>query len=158
MTDKRICDVFKKYIPQNKGQSDIFEKSSDCSIRADRERRIYEVTFSYPTLISKKFLYELESNLCEFYELASVRLLPRYPSELFTAEYMSEIMEEARRVGVAVRGFFRSYKIQFDEEEKEISIEIPFEEGAMVLLELAESSNVFEGIIRSVFIRQSAEL
>ena len=149
MSDKRIGDIFKKFTPQNKGQSDLFEKSFNTTVQADKEKRMYNVLFSYPTIVPKKILYALESNLEEFYELARVRLLPRYPAELFTPDYMPEILEEAKRCGVAVSGFVQKYKILTQGDK--IKVEIPFEEGAKVLLELAESESLIRGIIKSEF-------
>lgn len=149
MADKTLRDVFKKYQPQNKGQSDIFDKSRSAAVRGDKSMKMYEVSFFYPSLIHKKALYDLEANLAEFYEMNSVRLFPTYPSELFSEEYMSEVTEEAKRCGVAVRGFFQNYKIS--SEGDTVTIEIPFNDIAGEILVRADTEKVFEDIIRREF-------
>ena len=149
MTEKTLFDVFSKFTPQTQAQSEVFESAYGVSVKGDRSRKMYEVSFFYPTLISKRTLYELESNLEEFYEMNSVRLLPKYSPELFTPDYMPEVLEEAKRVGVAIRGFFKDYDITFD--ENNISISLPFEREAEIILDLALAKFVVEGIIRSEF-------
>lgn len=149
MTGKSLAELFSKYPPQTEKQREILEGSDNSKVRADKERAFYEVTFESPKTITKKELYRLESNLAEFYELNSVRLLPKYAPELFTPEYVPEVLEEGKRIGVAIRGFFRQYKVTCDDDC--VMVEIPFDEGAMVILDLAHSAEVFEGIVKREF-------
>ena len=114
MSDKKMSQLFSKYTPMNKGQSDIFENSSDIRVRADKERRMYEIFFSYPTPLKTKILFELEKNLAEFYDLESVRLFPTFPAETFSEDYIPEIVEAAKKNGTAVKGFFKEYKPTLD--------------------------------------------
>ena len=133
----------------NKGQSDIFENSSDIRVRADKERRMYEIFFSYPSPLKTKILFELEKNLAEFYNLESVRLFPTFPAETFSEDYIPEIVEAAKKNGTAVKGFFKDYKPTLD--GNILKLEIPFESAAGVILDLAKTESVIKDIIRSEF-------
>ncbi len=149
MTDRTLTSVFSKYHPMNKGQSDIFEKAYGVAVRGDRERKMYEVSFSYPSLIRKSILHQLEDNLAEFYEMNVVKLMPKYAPELFCEEYIPDVLEEAKRCGVALKGFFKEYNINFDGET--IHVELPFESTAGIIIDLAKAGEVISGIIRSEF-------
>ncbi len=149
MAERTLSSVFSKYQPLNKGQSDVFEKAYGVSVRGDRDKKMYEVSFSYPTPIKKKILHELEDNLKEFYEMAYVKLMPKYPSELFSAEYIPEVLEEAKRCGIGLKGFLKDYNINFDGET--VSIALPFESSAGIIIDLAKAAEVVSGIIRSEF-------
>ena len=85
-------------------------------MRLDRENRIAEVRCTLPKLYRKKDLYELEGEIARTYELAQMRILPRYPEDLFTTDYMSEILTEAARVGVVINGFFNRYELETEED------------------------------------------
>ncbi len=149
MSEKKLSDVFSKFTPTTQIRCEIFENAAEVTVKGDRARKMYEVSFSYPSLIEKRILFELEGDLEEFYGMNSVRLLPHYPSELFTADYIPQILEEAKRVGVALRGFFKDYKITLDGEN--ISVRLPFDAGAEIILDLAKAKAVVEGIIKSEF-------
>ena len=149
MYGKKLGQVFSKYVPVNKGQSDILNGADVISLRGDKERKMYEVRFSYPTLIRKKTLYELEKNVCEFYELESVRFFPRYDKNLFCTDYIREIVEEAKRTGAGIRGFFSDYSVLLD--GNKINIEIPFDNSAEVLIDLAGTEKLIADIISDEF-------
>ena len=106
MEKKTLAEIFSKYKPLNHGESEIFEKAYDISVRQDKKNLMYEVHFSYPTLLKKSRIYSLEANIREFYELSMVKFMPSYSAELFSNEYISEVVEEARQFGVAARAFF----------------------------------------------------
>jgi len=149
MSDKNLSQIFTKYLPANKGQSDIFEYAKNVRLRGDKGRKMYEIYFSFSSLIKKKTLFELEDNIKEFYGLESVRFYPSYPGELFSEEYIPEILEEAKRTGVAVRGFFNNYSTNIVGDC--VRIEIPFDSAAEVILDLAGTENVIASIIKREF-------
>ena len=149
MSDKKMYQYFSKYTPMNKGQSDIFENAYDIKVLADKERRMYEIFFSYPSPLKKRIIFELEKNLAEFYDLGSVRLFPTFPSDSFSEDYIPEIIESAKRYGVAVKGFFNNYRYVLNGDS--LRLEIPFECAAGVILDLAKTESVIEDIIRKEF-------
>ena len=147
---RTLSDVFKKVVPELTGVGrEIFADAADLTLRIDRERRIAEAGCRLPRLYRKSQLYALENQIRDVYELSQMRLLPHYPSELFTVDYMSEILIEAARVGVVVSGFFDKYELEQDGDT--ITIKIPFTQGGITLLNLAETARIIEGIVYSEF-------
>jgi len=148
MSERKLGDIFKRYIPVGK-QKTIFDLAEQNTVRLNKERRIAEVNCHLPKLFAKKDIYELEAQIAQVYELSYIRIFPHYPSELFSKEYIPEILTEAARVGIIINGFFNKYDIEMDTER--ICIRIPFTYGGITLLDLARTGEVISNIIRSEF-------
>ncbi len=150
MADRTLADVFKKVAPTVTGvYREIFETASEITVKINREQRIAEVGCHLPHLYSKKDIYSLESVIKDTYELSQVRILTHYAPELFSADYMNDILAEAARVGIVINGFFTKYELKMTDDK--IEIFIPFTHGGLTLLDLAKTANVIAGIIRSEF-------
>ena len=150
MADGRtLASIFSRYVPGNIAQEKIIKSSSDAHLSGDREKKAYEVRFFLPFLASKKDLYRLEEELCALYELTYVRLLPNYPRELFTPDYMGEVYTEAKRVGAVTNGFFDNCKTNI--EDGVITVSVPYTYGGIELLDLGRAGEIVSGIIRSEF-------
>ncbi|MBQ8511380.1 MAG: PolC-type DNA polymerase III [Clostridia bacterium] len=147
---RTLSDVFRKVVPELSAKGrEIFSDAADLTLRIDREHRIAEVGCRLPRLYKKRDIYALENQIKEAYELSQMRILTHYPAELFSMDYMGEILTEAARVGVVVSGFFDKYELEQDGET--IVIRIPFTQGGITLLNLAETARIIEGIIYSEF-------
>ncbi|MBQ8334283.1 MAG: hypothetical protein IJX93_10990, partial [Clostridia bacterium] len=147
---RNLSDVFRKVVPELSAKGrEIFSDAADLTLRIDREHRIAEVGCRLPRLYKKRDIYALENQIKEAYELSQMRILTHYPAELFSMDYMGEILTEAARVGVVVSGFFDKYELEQDGET--IVIRIPFTQGGITLLNLAETARIIEGIIYSEF-------
>ena len=129
--------------------SDILGSVSDYTIRADRERRMLEIYASFDSIVEKSELYDIEEDICRAYEINSVRIFPKYPPELFSLNYMEQIVVEAYRVGVISRGFLENHS--FSEAGEEINITIDFSSAGGDLLERAQTDVVVSRIIESEF-------
>ena len=106
---RTLSEIFKKVAPSLTGSSrEIFDTATDIKLKISREERIAEINCALPKLYSKRSLYALENIIKEEYELSAVRLLPHYPSELFSKSYLCEVLSEAGRVGVVANGFSTS--------------------------------------------------
>ena len=77
-----FLEKFKKYSPKEEYRK-ILEKVSDYRIRTDKERKMIETFASFPEIVEKRILYDIESEICEAYQINSMRILPSYPPELF---------------------------------------------------------------------------
>ncbi len=139
---------FNRYFPRDEYR-EILEQASDIRIRADRERRMVEVSAAFPEPIGKKILYDIEREICEAYQLTAARILPRYPASCFTMDYLSEALEELQRTGAVSRGFFREYRAERAEDE--ITISIPFSDGGIDLLYRADAPQILSNILYSEF-------
>jgi len=146
---RTLGSIFSRYRATSSESQKIIEASSDAHLSGDRERKVYEVRFSLPFLAPKKELYKIEEELCRLYELTYIRLLPNYPSELFSLDYMGEVYLEARRVGAVTNGFFDN--CQTDIDDGIITISVPYSHGGVELLDLGRAGDIVAGIIRSEF-------
>jgi len=147
---RTLYDLFKKVVPDLTVTGDaIFRDASDITLKISREQRIAEVSCYLPKIYKKADIYALEEQIKSAYELSQARILTHYPAELFTKDYMSEILTEAARIGIVIRGFFESYDIELSDDT--IIIYIPFLKGGITLLDLAKTSDVISGIIHGEF-------
>jgi len=148
---KKFIELFKRYTPSNK-YAEILDAASEVNVRADREMKLAEIRAFFPYIVAKIDLYEIERGIMEAYVLNHVKILPQYPSELFSESYLPEIFTEAKRVGVVANGFFNDYSVETDDDEKIITVMIPFALGGIGLLDMAETNQVLSNIIRSEFL------
>ncbi|MBE6600079.1 MAG: PolC-type DNA polymerase III [Ruminococcaceae bacterium] len=156
-----LTEKFTKYTPNNENR-EWLSKASILSLRADKARRIVEVTAAIPSLIEKSRLYNVENEICQVYEYNVVKILPKYPSELFSYDYVPQILLEAENIGIVARGFFGYYTYTLDDHK--LTIEIPFTVNGIKFVCDAKTPEIIENIIKSEFsidikveIRQSAE-
>ncbi len=145
---KTLLEILYKYQPGPDIRS-ILAMSSNPRVRADKENRALQMEVDFPALISKETLYHIEAEIAEAYQLNYVKFLPHYPSELFTANYVPELLRETERVGVVARGFFREYRHSL--EGNELRIEIPFMREGVMLLTDAHTPDIMSRILRSEF-------
>lgn len=148
MSQKNFFDIFNILNPS----ADIKEAllpATDIKVRVDKEKRIAEIKANFPKTLKKDVLYKAEAELQRDYKLKSVRILPIYPEEAFNKEYIPEILIEAERIGVVAKGFFTNY--DFEQNENDLLIKIPFVEGGVSLLYDANTPKVIEKIIYSEF-------
>lgn len=146
---KLLKDVYKKYIPDADMYRELMELGTVISTRADKDRKLVETVVSFPRVIRKQTLYMLEEEIRKAYEINSVRLLPKYAPELFTEDYIPDLVLETERTGIVARGFFGNY--QYRLENQKLTFEVPFSEGGVYLLEDAKTHEVMEKILFSEF-------
>lgn len=143
--------IFSKY-SQSADERSILDMAENVRTKIDRDKRIVEINCEFPQIIPKKDLYQIEESIRAAYELNYVRLIPRYPGELFTKSYMREVMYELQRVGAVSRGFFNEYDCRISGEH--IEIEISFNNGGVELLYSAKTNEIISNIIYGEFGRR----
>lgn len=148
MAGKNLLQIFAKYDPPQRYATWLLT-GSDIRMRADKERRMLEVSAAFPTLIPKSELYAVEAEIAKVYELTHVRLLPRYPSELFDERYIPELIAETERIGIVARGFFHTYEAHIEGDV--LTVDMPYLDESLLLMKLGQTHEVIEGIIRSEF-------
>lgn len=155
---KTLSERLSKYKPDNGKAARIIESAGAYEIRADRERRMLEITADFPAVIPKRDLYAIEEGIAAAYELTYVRLKPRYPADAFTRPYIAEILTEAKRGGAVSNGFFHEYELEWHEDEDgvddAVTFYIPFSESGVGLLDLAGTARALSDIIYSEFGRR----
>ena len=145
---KTLLEILHKYTP-DEDVCDVLKKATDCQVQADREARALQLRASFPSLIEKDMLYRIEEEVAAAYELNYVKILPSYPSQLFTEDYIPELLKETERVGVVAKGFFNTYR--FTLSEGNLNIVIPFIKEGVLLLTDAHTPDVISRIIKSEF-------
>lgn len=143
--------IFSKY-SQSADERSILDMAENVRTKIDRDKRIVEINCEFPQIIPKKELYQIEESIRAAYELNFVRLIPRYPGELFTKSYMREVMYELQRVGAVSRGFFNEYDCRISGDH--IEIEISFNNGGVELLYSAKTNEIISNIIYGEFGRR----
>ena len=145
---KTFFEIFSKYQPSERAAR-YLKDATDIRMRADKERRMLEASVALPALVDKTELYAIEAEIAAAYELSHVRILPRYPSELFGERYIPQIIMETERIGIVARGFFHTYDAHLSGDE--LIIEMPYLDESLLLMKLGQTHEVIEGIIRSEF-------
>ncbi len=125
-----LSERFKRYSPSQEMAS--YMNAIVLNTKADVENRMIEVLVEFPFLVPKVTLFKLESEIKDAYELNHMRILPHYSSELFSKQYIDEIINEAYREGAIAKGFFQDYTIEFSYEK--IVFKLPFIQGGIDLL------------------------
>ena len=148
MATKRLKELLIKYLPDD-GIDQILLSGTVTRTKVDRERRILEVCADFPYLVDKDTIYEIEAQVAQVYQLNHFKLLPHYPSELFSEKYIPQLLKETERIGVVARGFFASYSFSLTEDT--LTVTLPFDEHGVGLLEDAKTPAVMEGILQSEF-------
>ena len=148
MPSKSFLEKFNKFVPESE-QYDILQGVSDYSLRVNKENRIIEAVISMDKLVPKEKLYRIERGIAKAYDLNYVKLLPKYPSELFSYDYVPQILKETESVGIVAKGFFSNYT--YDLDDSMLTVYIPFTQNGVRLLEDANTPKVIEKIILSEF-------
>ena len=145
---KTVLEILNRYTPDTAARA-ILENALNPVVRADKENRALQMEVDFPTLVSKEDLYRMEAEIAEAYQLNYVKFLPHYPPELFSADYIPELLKETERVGVVARGFFRTYRHFL--EGNTLRIEIPFIREGVMLLTTAHTPDIMSRILKSEF-------
>lgn len=123
--NERFLKVFKRYIPDEQSAAVMEQITDVLNIRSDTKSRIVTCDLAFGRIVPKKQLYHLASGIKEAYELEKVELYPRYPSGLFCASYVEELVETICRTdGRIGRGFFDGCEYDFDENAQTVTIRL----------------------------------
>lgn len=143
-----LLERFPKYSPST--ELDQFMMAEVTGMRVNKEERMMEVDISSSVIIPKKILYRIESEIYESYRLNHFRIHPKYPSELFTLDYIEDLIFESYRMGMVARGFFDDYSFTMNEDGV-IIIKVPFIQGGIELLSDANTAQKLSKIIEDEF-------
>ncbi|MBQ7600126.1 MAG: PolC-type DNA polymerase III [Clostridia bacterium] len=148
-TSRTLLDIFSKVSDLlSERERKIFSDSSDAVIvKRDPANRIIETRFRLPYTVDKGELYALEEKLRNAYSLFVARLLPSYPREAFSTDYMRQVFRELSYIGVISDGFLSEFSAC--EEGGTVKVRIPF--GTKGLAFLDKSAGFAEKIIMSEF-------
>ena len=152
MAEKTFLEKFNKYQPKDTDVIRVLSRVIKYSVRLNKEARVIEADVYFDEIVNKNILYRIENEIKEAYSLNYMKLMPKYPAELFDKRYFEQILFEAEKVGIVARGFFSGCDWEFDGDN--ITITIPFVSGGVMLLKDAETPKIIERIIFAEFGRK----
>ena len=111
MSNKKLADFFAS-IEKNLDEQEkrFFDEADSVEIKYNKADKIAKVYCTLPELFRKSVIYGIEKKIKENYKLSDIRFFTKYNSDLFTADYLSEVFEEVYRLGVVSKGFFDNFK------------------------------------------------
>ena len=143
-----LADIFKRFHTEDPYFLEIL-KLPVVNCRVNHEKATLEATVSAKSLIRATQLYAFEDAARSFYKLNVLRILPKYPSEIFGWNCVEEVLKETERVGAVARGFFDGCDYECSRDS--LTIRVPFVNGALRLLEDAETAKIIHTIILAEF-------
>lgn len=94
--------------------SDGFLQGEICGLTVSREKRQMIVRLKLDKLEPFAVFATVQRELCTAFQLHEVHIWPRYPSSLFTCDYLPQIIKRLGNMGVPVNGFFNGCKCDYD--------------------------------------------
>jgi DNA polymerase-3 subunit alpha (Gram-positive type) len=143
---KTFLEIFHKYHPDTYTEK-LLLTITDIKLMADKELKIIEATVYFPQLVDKAELYRVQEEIRKAYDLNRVKLLPKYPAELFSADYVPQLLVETEEVGIVAKGFFHRYKYKLD--QGVLTVELPVIDAGILLMEDARTPQIMENILFS---------
>ena len=145
---KKLTELFCRYTPPG-SRREWMSTAESLSVRADRERRMLEVTAVLSSVIEKDELYSAEADICRAYELNSVRIFPKYPCEMFSEKYIPQVFREAGRSRAEARCFFDgcTYELSGDT----LNVRVRYQQSSLEFIENSNTPALISDIIFGEF-------
>ena len=143
-----LLDRLTRYSPSEDDRKTL-ELTGEFTITGDREQRIMEINATFSKVQDKEDLYRIEEAIAIAYDMKLVRLLPHYAKELYTDEYIHQVVLEAHRIGAVTRGFLDNYIAR--KEGDTLVIEIGFVKSGVNLVCQAGTPELLSNIIKAEF-------
>ncbi len=147
---KSIYELFSKYTPDAEADK-FFSAITEYSIRRSPAREeMFEITASLPNIVARKYVYAAENGIREAYDgKYFVQFRPKYPSELFSLQYIPELIPEIERLGGVTKGFFTECDYEIDGDM--LAFSIPFGKGGIEFLDMGKTKSLISDIIYAEF-------
>ncbi len=110
MEEKKLLDRLPRYerIP---GDAVFFDNIKEYELFADTEERILRIDAHLEKTVPKTLIVQIEEKLKTSYKIVSAHILTHYPAELFSDDYIPDLLTECDRRGkISIRGFFNGEK------------------------------------------------
>ncbi|MBE6655344.1 MAG: PolC-type DNA polymerase III [Ruminococcaceae bacterium] len=142
--DKRFFDFFKRYKTDDKTRQ-MLESGTNVRVRLSKDPLRIEVYITFPMVLRNRTLHAVERELCAYCEAESVRIFPTYPSSLFDVSFMEDVVEEAVRSGVIVKGYFD--EAVYEDDGETVRAVLPFVDTALSFMSSSGTCEVLERIL-----------
>ena len=121
-----------------------------CGLRLDQARRALTVTLVLDELVPRGALSELGRKLEGALTLDTAAVCPRYPGELFSSDYLPEIIARLGGEGVPVNGFFTGSRADLSGD----TLRVYLSHGGGPFLEEIHCGQKISAVIREEFGRE----
>ena len=136
MTEQEIYQsiIASRYAPKEEVRLRVLRAGHGHRLRfATKNPPRLELDIQFDRRQDPALLYAIEDDLCRMTAAHSFRIFPHYPKEEFSVGAMSEIFEEAAKIGAVANGFF--YEAKTEDNGECLTVEIPFLSGGVSMLE-----------------------
>ena len=117
------------------------------SVSVNRRDREITATISPESFVHKSDIYELQTAAAEKLGVSCVRLITVYDKDMFSVEYLPELLEETQHRGIVVNGFLSGAEAEY----RESKLTIKLAHGGADILQRAGFERVMREIIREEF-------
>lgn len=146
MAPRSLNNIFNKYNPSEESKG-VFAGCEIVDITMAKEEREIKVTASFKAPVSTKILWTYEREVAAEYNLNSLRISPKYPSDTFTVEYFYELVKQLKKIVPFINGFLDDCECELDGDELKITLT----HGGMDLLQETSSDKDISNLIYDQF-------
>ncbi|MBQ4100900.1 MAG: hypothetical protein IJC83_05075 [Oscillospiraceae bacterium] len=104
MANAKLHQLFGKYFKTPNEYKDVLNGEIQ-SVNINHANKFLMVTVSFDEIISKQTLHEVQDIIKMGIEINRVKISPRYSSNLFSKNYITEIVRELQNRGKLINGF-----------------------------------------------------
>lgn len=133
-------------------------QEEDVEAITDAKRRIrkngdtiemVEVEATFSRYIPLSALARIEDDLREQYKLLSFRIIPHFPCESYSTARLSDVAEEATRIGALTKGFFSG--ATYLDDGHTVHVEIPYLAEGVALVNEGHTADLLSRILVAWF-------
>lgn len=117
---KTIGEIFGEYLDLS-GDENLSASGIERFL-IQREDRAAEITISPESLLPKGNIRNFEKSVKEILKLNSAKVIAKYSPEMFKSEYLADIIDEIKKDGALVNGFFDGAEARLDGENFKIHL------------------------------------
>lgn len=120
---KSLNSVLGKYINlENYLENQVINESTIGSIDIDLDNRNLAMSVSFPDVIPKQVVFDIEKNLKTSLNLKNIKIKSHFPKEKFNCEYYSETIKELAKNNAAIVGIVKDSEAHIKNEDLIISL------------------------------------
>ena len=144
--NKSFLDIFTRYSP-DMDKRDLLLRGYNLIPRKSVNPLRIEVDITFDSHEDADLLYDIEDDCRQIYNAQSFKILPHFPSYLFSIKCLPEILYEAAVCGAVTNGFFTG--ASYEDSGESITISIPFSSYGVDFVKVANTESILSNIIRS---------
>lgn len=147
---KTLRELFSKYQPDVESGR-FFDSVKSYTVKQGKENKsIFEIETELDYIVPKKTVYKAEDGIRDAYEgKYIVKFITKYSADLFSYDYIEQVIAEAERIGYVTRGFFTG--CDYSLKESALTILIAYGQGGVDFLNYGKTEQLISNIIKREF-------